>query len=192
MNGWQAEQELRTGKCTLTDYNFETPSTNLLATTATIDTVGGNSQYDTYDYPGKYLNKSDGQSLTKIRMQEEEAVHLVIHGTSDARSMVSGYKFTLTEHYREDMNASYLLTEIRAHRAHDWLRLPEGEQWEHYSNSFRCIPASVPFRPLRVTPRPTVTGPSRQWSWDPGRGDLHGSIRPGQSAVFLGPKGKEG
>ena len=44
VNGWQAEQELRTGKCTLTDYNFETPSTSLLATTATIDSVGGNSQ----------------------------------------------------------------------------------------------------------------------------------------------------
>ena len=31
VNGWQAEQELRTGKCTLTDYNFETPSTSLLS-----------------------------------------------------------------------------------------------------------------------------------------------------------------
>ena len=50
-------------------------------------------------------------------MQEEEAVHLVVHGTSDARSMVSGYKFTLTEHYRDDMNTSYLLTEIE-HSAH--------------------------------------------------------------------------
>jgi type VI secretion system secreted protein VgrG len=171
VNGWHAEQELRTGKCTLTDYNFETPGTSLLSSTATIDAVGGNSQYDTYDYPGKYLNKSDGQSLTKIRMQEEEAVHLVIHGTSDARSMVSGYKFTLTEHYREDMNASYLLTDIE-HIAHtSGYGSRRGTVEEQYSNSFRCIPASVTFRPLRVTPHPTVMGP--------------------QPAVVVGPSGEE-
>jgi len=171
IDGWHAEQELRTGKCTLTDYNFETPGTSLLSSTATIDAVGGNSQYDTYDYPGKYLNKSDGQSLTKIRMQEEEAVHLVIHGTSDARSMVSGYKFTLTEHYREDMNASYLLTDIE-HIAHtSGYGSRRGTLEENYSNSFRCIPASVTFRPLRVTPHPTVMGP--------------------QPAVVVGPSNEE-
>ena len=95
VDGWEAEQEMRTGKCTLTDYNFETPGTSLLTSTSTIDSVGGNTNYDTYDYPGKYLTQSDGTTLTKIRMQEEEAVYKVIHGTSDARSMVSGYKFTL-------------------------------------------------------------------------------------------------
>ena len=98
-------------------------------------------------------------------------MHLVIHGTSDARSMVSGYKFTLTEHYREDMNASYLLTDIE-HIAHTTAYgTPRGTEEDHYSNSFRCIPASVPFRPLRVTPRPTVMGP--------------------QPAVVVGPSGEE-
>ena len=105
-------------------------------------------------------------------MQEEEAVHLVIHGTSDARSMVSGYKFTLTEHYRDDMNASYLLTEIEhIGRTTTLMATSRASQEEHYSNSFRCIPASVPFRPLRVTPRPTVMGP--------------------QPAVVVGPSGEE-
>ena len=28
-----------------------------------------------------------------------------------------------------------------------------------YQNSFRCIPAALPFRPARTTPRPTVEGP---------------------------------
>jgi type VI secretion system secreted protein VgrG len=171
VKGWHAEQELRTGKSTLTDYNFTTPSTNLLATTATIDTVGGNSQFDTYDYPGNYLNKGDGQTLTKIRMQEEEAVHMVINGTSDARSMVSGYKFSLTEYYRDDMNTSYLLTDIEHVGVTTAYGNAKTSQQDRYSNSFRCIPASVPFRPLRVTPRPTINGP--------------------QPAVVVGPSGEE-
>ena len=95
MNGWHAEQELRTGKCTLTDYYFETPSTSLLSTTNTINSVGGNSKFETFDYPGKYQKKADGDALVKVRMEEEEAVNLVIHGTSDARSMASGYQVHL-------------------------------------------------------------------------------------------------
>jgi type VI secretion system secreted protein VgrG len=171
VNGWHTEQELRTGRCTLTDYNFETPSSNLLANTATIDKVGGNSKFDTYDYPGKYLIKSDGDKLVKIRMEEEEAPHLVANGTSDARSLVTGYKFTLNGHYRDDMNTSYVLTDIE-HVAHTTsYSASKGAKEDHYSNAFRCIPASVPFRPPRLTPHPTVPGP--------------------QPAVVVGPSGEE-
>ncbi len=31
INSWSIEQELRSGKYTLTDYNFKTPSANLTA-----------------------------------------------------------------------------------------------------------------------------------------------------------------
>jgi type VI secretion system secreted protein VgrG len=171
VNGWHAEQELRTGKCTLSDYNFETPSTSLLSTTNTIDSVGGNSKFETYDYPGEYLKKADGDKLVKVRMEEEESIHMVIHGTSDARSMVSGCKFTLKEHYRDDMNAPYLLTDIEHVATTTSYGNARGAQQDHYSNSFRCIPASVPFRPLRLTPHPTVAGP--------------------QTALVVGPSGEE-
>jgi type VI secretion system secreted protein VgrG len=33
------------------------------------------------------------------------------------------------------------------------------ESGEHYSNHFKCIPYSVPYRPQRTTPRPFVQGP---------------------------------
>src|SRR5262249_2594202 len=40
-----------------------------------------------------------------------------------------------------------------------------------YSNAFECVPASVPFRPLRLTPKPNVQGC--------------------QTAVVVGPSGEE-
>jgi type VI secretion system secreted protein VgrG len=104
-------------------------------------------------------------------MQEEEAEHLVAHGMSHCRMFVSGYKFTLEKHPRKDMNTDYVLTEIQHTAVTDAFpstRLAEGES---YSNSFTCIPLSVPFRPLRVTPRPTVKG-----------------LQP---AVVTGPSGEE-
>jgi len=164
---WQIEQELRAGKYSHQDYNFQTSTTNLMASEPTIYEVGGNSKLQVYDYPGEYLNKGGGQSLAKIRMQEIEAGHLVARGTSQCRMFVSGYRFTLEEHPRKDQNTDYVLTEIQHTAftdAYASQRSPEGES---YSNSFTCIPFSIPFRPPRVTPRPahnslakaTVIGP---------------------------------
>jgi type VI secretion system secreted protein VgrG len=160
VTAWHMEQELRTGKYSLTDYNFETPSTSLLANEPTIVSVNGNSNFEIYDYPGEYLNKSQGESLTKIRMQEEEASHLVVSGSSVCRAFTSGYKFELQDHYRDDANDTYLLTEVQ-HVASVGASYTTGDAGTgaQYSNQLTCIPASVPFRPARVTPKPFVQGP---------------------------------
>jgi len=152
---WQIEQELRTGKYTHTDYNFQTASTSLVASEPTVYEVGGNSKFEIYDYFGEYSTKEAGQSLAKIRMQEEEAQHLVAHGTSHCRMFVSGCKFTLEEHPRKDMNTDYVLTEIQHTAVTNTYGTQSSPEGESYSNNFTCIPLSVPFRPLRMTPAPT-------------------------------------
>jgi len=160
VTGWNIAQELRTGKYSLTDYNFETPSTNLLTNEPTVVEVGPNSAFELYDYPGEFLNRSQGESLTKIRMQEEEADHLVIHGASVGRSFAPGYKFDLKDHYRNDANSTYVLTEVRhVATVGTTYSIAHGGTGAQYSNQFTCIPASFPFRPLRITPKPFVQGP---------------------------------
>ncbi len=172
ITGWQVEQELRTGKYTHTDYNFETPQTSLISTEPTIISVDGNSAYEIYDYPGEYPNKAEGGSLAKVRMQEEETTSTVVRGTSECRAFVSGFKFDLADHYRRDANAPYLLTQVQHVATEGDTYLSGGtEKGEHYSNHFTCIPAHVPYRPLRRTPRPFVQGP--------------------QTAVVVGKSGEE-
>jgi type VI secretion system secreted protein VgrG len=142
-----------------------------MASEPTVYDVGGNSKFEIYHYFGEHLTKGAGQSLSKIRMEEEEAGHLVAHGTSHCRMFVSGFKFTLEEHPRKDMNIDYVLTEIQhtaVTDAYPSSRLAEGES---YSNTFTCIPLSVPFRPLRVTGRPKIN-----------------SLQP---AIVIGPDGEE-
>lgn len=160
VTGWQMEQELRTGKYSLTDYNFETPSTSLLASDPTVFSVGDNSKFETYDYPGIYLTKSQGDGVTKIRMQEQETPHLMISGTSVCRAFTSGYKFSFSEHSRKDMDGDYVLTEVQ-HMASvgQSYTYDDAGRGENYSNHFTCIQASVPFRPPRLTPKPFVQGP---------------------------------
>ena len=169
---WDAEQELRPGKYALTDYNFQTPNTSLMANVQTVAQIGGNTKYEIYDYPGIHTKKSEGDTTTKVRMEEEEAVHHVVSGSGNCRSFISGYKFNLGEHPRSDINGDYLLTEVM-HSASvgDSYSTSGGNVDESYSNHFTCIPFAIPYRPQRLSPRPLVQGP--------------------QTAVVVGPAGEE-
>jgi type VI secretion system secreted protein VgrG len=167
----QCERTFRCGKYAVTDYNFETPSTSLLAETKTTIQVGGNGKYEIYDYPGEYLKKAEGERLAKVRMEEEEAQHCVVSGSSSCRAFCSGYRFDLKEYIRQDMNTAYLLTSVQHSASVGSTYTTGGAGEEDYSNSFTCIPHKVPFRPPQITPKPMVQGP--------------------QTAVVVGPKGEE-
>ncbi|MEQ8768309.1 MAG: type VI secretion system tip protein TssI/VgrG [Planctomycetota bacterium] len=174
VESWQVEQVLHTGGSALCDYNFETPSTSLLVGAPTATNVGGNEGLEHYDYhPGEYPDVETGETIARVRMEEQEAAAVIIRGTSSCRSFSTGFKFTLVNHYRPDTtDKPYLLTSI-----HHRLRQPAdvqsgGEQiGATYENSFTCIPADKPFRPARLTPKPVVLGP--------------------QTALVVGPDGEE-
>lgn len=163
-------QNVRTGAYALTDYNFETPQTSLVSEQSTI--VAADSGSEIFDYPGRYLSKSRGEHLTRLRMEQEEAQHLQAAGASTCAGFLPGHRFALQDHYRADLNQSYVLTEVR-HSAHCGSAYYTGspEDPEGYENAFRSIPRSVPYRPRRVTRRPIVQGP--------------------QTAVVVGPSGEE-
>ena len=160
VNHWTIGQELRSGKHSLTDYNFTTSTTDLKTSETTIYTVANNDSMEIFDHPGLYLTQSDGTPMAKLRMQEDEAVHKIAHGAGTCRPFTSGYKFTLQEHPLNAMNAEYLLTEIQHVASVSGSYQEEaGRGQDTYSNHFVCIPADVAFRPQRVTPKPFVQGP---------------------------------
>lgn len=160
INNWHAGQEIKTGKYSVTDYNFTTPSTSLLAAEPTVVKIAASQPLELYDYPGVHTTKDEGDTVAKVRMQEEEAGYLVVSGAGNCRGMMSGFSFTLKNHYRSDQNMSYVATEVRhfgsAGQSYTTAGTAGGET---YSNHFLCIPASVPYRPARVTPKPFVQGP---------------------------------
>ena len=158
ISSWKVEYELRPGKYALTDYNFEAPSTSLAVTESSVVQVGGNAKYEIYDYPGEYPKKPQGQNLVKLRMEEEEALTTVISGASACRAFSPGYRFDLTEHYRQDMNTTYVLTGVQHSASVGETYTTGQDSGAHYSNQFTCVPHAVPFRPARVTPRPIVRG----------------------------------
>jgi type VI secretion system secreted protein VgrG len=156
---WNVEHELETGKCTVTDYNFTTPSTSLLADEPTVVTTPPNDSLEMFDYPGRHTTRDDGSSVSRRRMQEEEIGCVVASGSGAYRGFVPGYTFELKNHYRDDQNTTYILTEVQHYASEGDIYLTGKEGNESYSNTFTCIPSSVPYRPARATPKPLVQGP---------------------------------
>lgn len=174
INSLQFEKEFRPGKFTHTDYNFKTPSTSLSANVPSVISIGGNGQYEIYDFPGEYEKKANGETLAKIRMEEEEARHLIVTGGGTVRAFTSGYTFTLENYVPLEMNQAYLLTSVHHMGTMGNIYSSTGKRGggeEAYSNTFTCIPASVPFRSPQITPKPVVQGP--------------------QTAMVVGPAGEE-
>lgn len=170
---WEHQYEFRSGKWAHTDYNFETPSTSLMAQTKSVVQLDGNSKLEFYDFPGEYAQKGDGDAAVKIRMEEEETAHNVVQGTSHCRSFSPGGKFKVTKHHASgEAGGQYVLTAVNHSASVGSAYQVGGEHAEViYSNSFACIPDSVVFRPARITPKPTVQGV--------------------QTALVVGPSGEE-
>jgi type VI secretion system secreted protein VgrG len=144
-------EQAHTGKVGLTDYNFETPSTNLKATL-------GSKDEEVYDYPGKYADVEEGNRYARIRLEEREAEQFLLNGISRCRSFLPGYLFKLNEHYRKDTNGDYFLVSV-THEALDTTYRHGDDDAASYQNTFTAIPKAVPYRPPQRAIKPVVQGP---------------------------------
>ncbi|MBI5590676.1 MAG: type VI secretion system tip protein VgrG [Deltaproteobacteria bacterium] len=166
----EVQQEIRVGKFTLNDYNFETPTTKLTVEAGSRVELGPGER-EIYDYPAEYERRAQGDRIADLFMESEEARITSIFGSSDCRAFRTGYRFDLQDYFREDMNdKSYVLMEI-SHLASSNAAGTGNEVASTYSNNFTCIPHETPFRPRRMTAKPIVEGV--------------------QTAVVVGPSGEE-
>jgi type VI secretion system secreted protein VgrG len=167
--GWEHHYEFRSGKSSRTDYNFEMPSTNLLTTTGTVIDLPDAPKYEIFDYPGEYFIKGDGDPVTKVRMEEEEAGYNTANASSQCITFTPSGKFTLEKHDIAAENGDYVITSI--HHSATEASYGSTANGTTYNNTFTCIPAKVIYRPSRATPKPIVQGV--------------------QTAVVTGPGGEE-
>jgi type VI secretion system secreted protein VgrG len=164
---WEKVQELAPGTVALRDHDYRLPEPFVegRATIQPAAAVGGvehvlalpaASGLEVYDFPGAYAQRFDGVDeaarAATIRMQALAAASLYVQGASTVPGLVAGHRFELTRHF--DADGSYVLTQV-SHSAR-MVDLRAGRV--SYTNTFTCIPDSVPYRPLRTTPRPVASG----------------------------------
>ena len=68
-----------------------------------------------------------------------------------------GYKFTLTDHFRDSANGGYSLTALEHHARNTSYSAGYPDPFE-YTNRFEAIPSSVPYRPPRLARKPAIHG----------------------------------
>ncbi|MHB8784067.1 MAG: type VI secretion system Vgr family protein [Desulfobacteria bacterium] len=163
-------RQVRSGKMTRRDYNFEKPGLDLTKD----EQAKVYEKREVYDYPGRYTEPDRGKQLSKVCLEESMTYYETADGESTCVRLVPGFKFSLTDHERSEYDRDYFLTKLVT-RGEQPQSLQEaagsGSGGFSYSNRFTAIPASVPFRPARVTPKPVVEGV--------------------QTATVTGPKGEE-
>lgn len=170
ITGLDKMQEIRVGKYTVNDFNFEMPATDLKVEVTSQSPLGPGER-EIYDYPAEYSTRAEGDRLASLRIQEEEAKITNITGTSTCRAFSSGYRYDLLEYYRDDMNdKSYVLVSVN-HGATEAVGGSGEGAGASYTNSFTCIPFDVPYRTPLATPKPMIGGV--------------------QTAIVVGPSGEE-
>lgn len=136
------EQQAVTAKHQADDYNFEIPSTDLLAHSKTEDAPM------IYEYPAGRSAKTDVETKTNLVLQSLESHKEVLRGSSSCRSLRAGAKFTMSGHIRDSFNTSYIVRHVSF----------RGDQTSLFVNSFEAQPAATPFRAPRATRRPRIYG----------------------------------
>jgi type VI secretion system secreted protein VgrG len=156
----------------LRDHDFERPSLDL-----TTEGRGGPRGLEVYDYPGRYVDPEHGRRLAQVHADALTALRVSANGTSTAPRLLPGRTFGLSDHPRADANVRRLIVAVEHEGVHPQALSPEaagdGTSRTGYHNRFVAIPAEVPYRPSRVTPRPRVGGPQSAMVVGPSREEIH-------------------
>jgi type VI secretion system secreted protein VgrG len=159
---WQ--QSVYIGKVTIRDYDYLQPNLSLESA------LEGEGTGEVYLYPGGFTTREAGDRYARLLLEAEEARRHVIRGEGSCRMLTSGHTFTLEGHARADANTRYMALEAK-HTGKNGDYRTAGDTEAEYTNRFFAIPASVTYRPRRITPKPIVRG--------------------SQTAVVVGPPGEE-
>ncbi|EAN2627276.1 type VI secretion system Vgr family protein [Salmonella enterica] len=164
-----ANESLRTGQWVLDDFDFTKPR-SLLANTVANPRETGHATYEHYEWPGDYFDKSEGEMLTRIRMEAQRSPGSRVLGGGNIRTLMTGYTFTLENYPTAEVNQEYLLMQTLLFVQDNAQHSGQGQHFT-FSTRFELHPTREVFRPQRTVSKPHTKGP--------------------QSAIVTGPAGQE-
>lgn len=171
VNAWERHERFIPQRWAHTDYNFKSPQNDLKSDVKSVVELQRPGKWEIFDWRGDYGDKGRGRDLAKLRMESQEAAYTVVEGSGFCRFFTAGGKFTVKRHdAAQERDKTWVLASVH-HLATDMTHLPNNREAPSYSNTFVCVPDSVPLRSPRKTPRPYIRGP--------------------QTAFVTGPSGEE-
>jgi type VI secretion system secreted protein VgrG len=158
LHEWVVGRRFRSGKVSMKDYDYQKPTRDLLAEKEA-NAKYANSKLELYDYPGRYVEKSDGLSLANVRLESEQAQDRRALASGDAVTVCPGHLIQLASHPESSLNNQYLTVRARhTFRSSSYLSTETGEG-ESYYGQYEFQPLDIPFRSPAKTPKPVIHGP---------------------------------
>ncbi|MCC9603159.1 type VI secretion system tip protein VgrG [Stieleria sp. JC731] len=155
---WDVSMEVQSGEYVLANFDFEKPKADLTAK-AMIQRDHALSGMEVFNYPGAHTELIDGESRSKVRIQERQSQFVRSRGTTNARGLSVGSTFKLTGHLRSDQNAEYLVVASRIEAQNSDFETGEDTETTEFKCDFEAMDYKQVFRAPSLTPRPMIRGP---------------------------------
>jgi len=133
----------------LNDYNYRLPHIALEAT----GHIYPNGVGRITEYGAHYKTPEQGQRYARFRAEEIRCQQHIYCGESNNQWLGAGLQFSLTGHFLNSLNRSYLISRVQ-HQG----KIGARAQQAVYNNTFSCQASSVPFRPPRIAHKPKLYG----------------------------------
>lgn len=156
-------ERVRPAKVTLRDHDFKRPKLDLEAMAEATAPLGR----EHYDYPGRYVEPSEGKRRAGLRLEAMTADATGATGSSTASSLTPGHTFTLSGAIDPALDQEWVVRDLES----TWEDVAGGSSV--LKNRFHLLPKSVPFRPAVRTPRAIVPGPQVAKVTGPPGEDIH-------------------
>ena len=152
------------------DYTFKVPGWPGQYTRKGENLNNQLSQYEIFDYPGRFKDEQHGQDFTRYQMDGLRNNAETATGSSNSPRLWPGNRFTLAKHPQETLNKEWQI--VSSILTGDQPQALHGSQGDGTTldNQFTAIPADRTWRPSPLS-KPKVDGP--------------------QSAIVTGPDGEE-
>lgn len=154
---WLPVNQVTTGQYELNDFDFESPSADLTAKKHNPGTYTHGDQ-EIYDYPGKYTEVAEGESIANTRLQEKQMAYSLKHGQGNALGLTPGMGFTLENHYFSSENTKHVVVSADYLVQGDDPVSGMGGTGEIFQCSFSAIDFTQPYRSACLTRKPIISG----------------------------------
>ncbi|CAK7067899.1 type VI secretion system Vgr family protein [Saezia sanguinis] len=167
------QEKVRTARQTQRDYTFKNPRYDQQQASLGRDMPAQSTEYERYDYPGRYKQDDAGIPFTQTKLQSLRRDAKMAVATGDDARIEPGVAFELTGHPRSDLNTMWRAVKVQ----HTGKQHTSGEEEAataqtstSYEQTAELVPATA------------------EWKADiPAKPHLHGP----EIAHVVGPQGEE-
>lgn len=163
LQSWMLRQSIMPTDFSQRAYDFEKPK-SVLTTKSEVDHKPKHDSplskiSEIYNYPGDFTELTIGEEMTEVLRDTWETQSIRAFSSGNARGMLAGCTFRLTEYEHQEEEAAYLIVSVHHEIAGDDPVSGNNDNREPYRCHIEAINKGWPYRSQRTTPKPVIRGP---------------------------------